>query len=443
MIALQLFGYGNKVNKNSLIKVIPILALADALATTFVDKLGSLQTLVDPVVIILLLVFIFGIDFLSSLVSSIMTMLVFLIFTVFYIIIINLLTGITAGAINLSDPNYMIVFLIDYVFFIIMSTLVIIAYKKDIKLINLKKYKIFNNNMTIMNLNLDNIKLFAVISIPIFIFIFLNYAMYYYNTLRHISTSSYFFFVVNTCAIIVSSIIMFFLIKKIISLKHIETEWKVQQTFLNNINELLKDLRAQKHGFINHMDILNGLIDLKEFDNAKNYLSNIKEIISFKNNVVSVDNPTLSALLNIKAKRAENNNIRFEVNVEDNLSQMNFKAFEIGEALGNIIDNAIDAACDKAIKDKYVKASIYTNDNFYVFDIQNSGKTIPSHVIDRIFEEGFTTKKHEQGEHGFGLYICKNIIDCYNGKIEVESKNNKTSFKIYLPRVIKSEYKLS
>ena len=49
-----------------------------------------------------------------------------------------------------------------------------------------------------------------------------------------------------------------------------------------------------------------------------------------------------------------------------------------------------------------------------------------------IFKNGYTSKKGEG--HGFGLGIVKDIIIEASGNIEVESKENKTSFCVKLPK---------
>jgi sensor histidine kinase regulating citrate/malate metabolism len=249
--------------------------------------------------------------------------------------------------------------------------------------------------------------------------------------------------VISSIALIVFNIIMIVLIRKIITLRHYKIEWATQQNYLNDVNELLKRLRSQKHGFINHINVVYGLLTLKQYDEAKEYLAGIHETVTTKANVISIENPTLSALLNVKAKIAEGQDIRFEVNVTDDLSKLNFKAFEICDAIGNIINNAIEATSKLSIPSRMVKVSIYSEGNYYVFNIENTGKTIPKEIIDKIFEEGFTTKSFENGDHGFGLYITKSIVECYLGKIQVSSQNGLTSFKIYLPKVINNEIKIS
>lgn len=65
--------------------------------------------------------------------------------------------------------------------------------------------------------------------------------------------------------------------------------------------------------------------------------------------------------------------------------------------------------------------------------ISDTGHGIPPEYIDKIFEPLFTTKDEEKGS-GLGLFVVKQIVDEYHGKITVDSTPNVgTTFKIFFP----------
>ena len=68
-----------------------------------------------------------------------------------------------------------------------------------------------------------------------------------------------------------------------------------------------------------------------------------------------------------------------------------------------------------------------------VIVIEDSGRGIPSDVLDRIFDPFFTTKEEGKGV-GLGLSIAYGIIRKHNGSISVESKLGQgTKFTVRLP----------
>ncbi|MDP3142834.1 MAG: ATP-binding protein, partial [Candidatus Omnitrophota bacterium] len=65
---------------------------------------------------------------------------------------------------------------------------------------------------------------------------------------------------------------------------------------------------------------------------------------------------------------------------------------------------------------------------------KDTGVGIASEIKDRIFEPFFTTKSIEKGT-GLGLAISKEIVNKYEGKIEVQSAQGVGStFTILIPK---------
>jgi two-component system NtrC family sensor kinase len=52
--------------------------------------------------------------------------------------------------------------------------------------------------------------------------------------------------------------------------------------------------------------------------------------------------------------------------------------------------------------------------------IADSGAGIPPEIIARVFERGFTTKGGRE-THGFGLSICREIVEMHGGEIPLSS----------------------
>jgi two-component system NtrC family sensor kinase len=63
----------------------------------------------------------------------------------------------------------------------------------------------------------------------------------------------------------------------------------------------------------------------------------------------------------------------------------------------------------------------------------DTGRGIPPENLDKLFDQGFTTKSPDEGT-GLGLSICKQIMEEHRGKIEVESQVGEgAAFTITLP----------
>ena len=95
----------------------------------------------------------------------------------------------------------------------------------------------------------------------------------------------------------------------------------------------------------------------------------------------------------------------------------------------NLFVNSIEALKNQPTERVIKVKSIVENDHL-VISLSNNGPMIAKENIEAIFEPFFTTK--ELGT-GIGLYVCKKIIESYNGKLTCSSNPDWTEFSIYLP----------
>ena len=95
------------------------------------------------------------------------------------------------------------------------------------------------------------------------------------------------------------------------------------------------------------------------------------------------------------------------------------------EAITNIVKNAIEYSHENS--DVYVN---YIDNGIYVsLEIVNYGEEISKEDMHHIFDR-FYKKNNDENNFGIGLSLAKEIIEKDNGSIRVESKNNKTIFKV-------------
>ena len=93
----------------------------------------------------------------------------------------------------------------------------------------------------------------------------------------------------------------------------------------------------------------------------------------------------------------------------------------------NLLQNAIDATPENG----RIEITSCQRSNLEEIAFSDTGKGIPAEVLPKLFTPLFTTK--DQGM-GFGLAICKRIVEVHGGTIKVESVKDKgTKFIINLP----------
>lgn len=204
----------------------------------------------------------------------------------------------------------------------------------------------------------------------------------------------------------------------------------LQQT-LSQLEDLNKTLRAQRHDFMNHLQVVYGLIELEEFNDTKEYIDKIYNDIQRVSQVMRTSNPALNALLQAKVLASEKRGIEPRLNVNSQFNQNKIPAWEFCRIMGNVIDNAISALEDIS-GDKHIQIDLYEDIKAYYFRIKDNGSEIPDEITDKIFEAGFTTKG-DKGE-GMGLAITKEILLKYGGDIKVYRDNGETVFEGKIPK---------
>ncbi|MDQ5885039.1 MAG: two-component system, OmpR family, sensor histidine kinase VicK, partial [Patescibacteria group bacterium] len=104
------------------------------------------------------------------------------------------------------------------------------------------------------------------------------------------------------------------------------------------------------------------------------------------------------------------------------------------EVITNLFDNAA-----KYTDTGTISIGIAGDDKVVQIRVQDTGQGIPADDISHLFEKFYrvdTSATRTVGGTGLGLFICRKIIELYNGRIWVESQLNKGStFYINLPRL--------
>lgn len=201
---------------------------------------------------------------------------------------------------------------------------------------------------------------------------------------------------------------------------------------IENLEKLNLKLRTQRHEYLNEMQVVYGLLELGEYDEAVKYLKPIYNDIAKVGKALKTAKPAVNALLQTKLESAKKLDVEFFIEVSSDIAYINIEQWELCKVLANLLDNAFAAVSDNVDKAREVHISISENEACYIFCVYNNGPEIPENRKMLIFKQGFTTK-NEEG-HGLGLSLVKRIVEAHSGKITVLSSKEKTSFTVEFPK---------
>lgn len=197
---------------------------------------------------------------------------------------------------------------------------------------------------------------------------------------------------------------------------------KYQQSYYEELEQNQQNIRKIRHDMRNHLSVIGSFFQNEDTEQAKSYFQKLSDEFTVTNRVFC-QNSIVNAVINGKYNLAVQNHIDCFFNID------------IGELLGiddvsicslfaNTLDNAIEANLkipDLSRRSLSVKARYYHG--FFSYEISNAREN------EIITKNGrFITEKPDKKSHGFGLRNVRNIIDKYNGNMDISYTD--TSFTI-------------
>jgi two-component system CitB family sensor kinase len=204
---------------------------------------------------------------------------------------------------------------------------------------------------------------------------------------------------------------------------------------LRAVDALTDALRAQQHDFANRMHTVAGLIELGDPRAAVRYALEVSGETAGLAEAIRerVEAPEIAALLLAKTKVAAERDVQLALTEDSRLPEMRVETDKLLTIIGNLIDNAIDAAVEGPRPARVDVRLRSRGDRDVTIEITDSGSGVPEEMRSRIFTDGFTTKPSEEGRHhGIGLALVHRLVSRAGGTITVDC-SGATTFKVVLP----------
>ena len=209
------------------------------------------------------------------------------------------------------------------------------------------------------------------------------------------------------------------------------TELEALLRELDGVDALTNALRAQQHEFANRMHTLAGLIGLGEHDAAARYALDVSSSSGglAEDLRARIERPEIAAMLLAKTTIAAERDVELLVTDESRLADGGVETNMLLTIVGNLIDNAIDAAAGGA-QPARVTVGLVSGEDGVAITVSDSGPGVPPGVAAQIFADGFTTKPAEGARHrGLGLALVHRLVHRAHGTISVEG----STFAVRLP----------
>jgi len=206
---------------------------------------------------------------------------------------------------------------------------------------------------------------------------------------------------------------------------------------LTQIQEYSEVLRTQTHEYSNKLHTLAGLIQLGSHQEALDLIgretSGYQELLGTL--AETVPEPLLSAIILGKYNRAQELRIIFQLDPESRMIDIPKKINreKIVTILGNLLENALEAAQENTSGKRTVQLSMTDFGNDLIFEVEDSGPGIEDESVDLSLQHGFTTKSGTG--RGIGLSLVHENLKYLGGHLTVvRSSLGGMRFTIYIPK---------
>ena len=167
------------------------------------------------------------------------------------------------------------------------------------------------------------------------------------------------------------------------------------------------------HDLHNHIGVLRQFLTHEKYGEAVRYLDELQAPVRNLTANLWTGDETADYLINSKAAAAEADGIRFQAQVEFP-RRTNIRSVDLCAILGNLLDNAIEAA--RQVPDpsgRTVALTIRRIHQMLVIKVENSFSSVP------VQENGeLKTTKTEGGLHGWGLKSAQTAAEKYDGTVQ-------------------------
>ena len=220
-------------------------------------------------------------------------------------------------------------------------------------------------------------------------------------------------------------------IREAFSARELASDADMLQDAYAQLEDLNGTLRAQRHDFMNHLQVVFSLLELEDYKEASDYIERVYGDIRRVSRTLKTAHPAINALLAAKVGDCEARGVHVDLQIESPWAGLPVESWEMCRVLGNLNDNAMDAMKDAPEPRLLIRLSESVQS--YTFVIANNGPMIQPSIAERIFQRGFSTK----GEgRGMGLSIVRGIMESGGGRLTLASDERETRFEGTLPKTI-------
>lgn len=196
---------------------------------------------------------------------------------------------------------------------------------------------------------------------------------------------------------------------------------KMQEAYYLEVEKNQQEIRKLKHDLNNHLSVVGTYLEDNQVEEAKAYFTELSTVYANQRREFC-KNPLVNNVLNVKYQLAQEYGIDCFINI-DISNVIGIDDVSLCTVLANTLDNAIEA-CLKIEEPSQRKLTVKAryHRGCFSYEITNTISAAASNSTELLL-----TTKTDKKNHGFGLANIREIVDNYEGTIEIKQSEHQFS----------------
>lgn len=157
---------------------------------------------------------------------------------------------------------------------------------------------------------------------------------------------------------------------------------------------LLGVIRAQRHDFLNHLQVISGFIQLNKYERAREYIREVARELERQGRIIHLQMPEATFALLVALKEAALAQVKVQWDIQCQLVSCAVPGTRVGRALEAVLLRAVEVLSSPEVTRRFLAISLKEQENCYVF------RLLMPHAGQEAMEEAVAVAREELADYG-------------------------------------------
>ncbi len=182
------------------------------------------------------------------------------------------------------------------------------------------------------------------------------------------------------------------------------------------MEKFLRIIQAQRHDFLNHLQVVSGLLQLNKIDRAREYIKQVTMEMAPFSKTTRVKIPEVTAALLVGLHHAKMFQVELKLTVNSDLGECSLPGPVAGKAIENMLDAAISAVASPEAGDVHIEMVLEAAGEDYISRV----------ILPELLSTGISRIEKD-------LAAIKNLLQPYHGRVNMIVSPKEVTIILFFP----------